>query len=79
MSVAEKAIWIIERNTGRDLTVDVIADRCDVSRSQLASADEARLIFRTPRSGLARARFPARFRVSCAGHSEAGIPEWSNG
>jgi AraC family transcriptional regulator len=38
MSVVEKAIWIIERNTARDLTVDVIADGCDVSRSHLAAA-----------------------------------------
>jgi AraC family transcriptional regulator len=38
MSIADRAIWIIERNSGLSLTVDAIAERCGVSRSHLASA-----------------------------------------
>ncbi|HEX4583673.1 MAG TPA: AraC family transcriptional regulator [Burkholderiaceae bacterium] len=38
MSIADKAIWIIERNSTRPLTLNAIADACGVSRSHLAFA-----------------------------------------
>jgi AraC family transcriptional regulator len=38
MSIADKAIWIIERNSTRPLTLNTIADACGVSRSHLAFA-----------------------------------------
>jgi AraC family transcriptional regulator len=38
MSIADKAAWIIERNSGRELTLNSIADSCGVSRSHLANA-----------------------------------------
>ncbi len=38
MSIADKAAWIIERNSGRELTLNAIAEACGVSRSHLANA-----------------------------------------
>lgn len=38
MSIADKALWVIERNSGRDLTLPAIAAACGVSRAHLASA-----------------------------------------
>lgn len=38
MSVTRKALWIIERNTDADLTLDEIARSCGVSRFHLAHA-----------------------------------------
>lgn len=38
MSLAEKALWVIERNSGRELTLGSIAAACKVSRSHLANA-----------------------------------------
>jgi AraC family transcriptional regulator len=38
MSIADKAAWIIERNSGRELTLNSIAEACGVSRSHLANA-----------------------------------------
>jgi AraC family transcriptional regulator len=38
MSIPDKALWIIERNSGRPLTLDAIAAACAVSRSHLAHA-----------------------------------------
>jgi AraC family transcriptional regulator len=38
MSIADKAAWIIERNSGRELTLSSIAESCGVSRSHLANA-----------------------------------------
>jgi AraC family transcriptional regulator len=39
MSLAQKAVWIMERNSGRDdLTLAAIADACGVSRTHLAHA-----------------------------------------
>ena len=38
MSIAGKAVWIIERNSGRDLTLNGLARNCGVSRSHLANA-----------------------------------------
>jgi AraC family transcriptional regulator len=38
MSIADKALWIIERNSTRPLTLNTIADACGVSRSHLAFA-----------------------------------------
>jgi AraC family transcriptional regulator len=38
MSLAEKALWIIERNSTQALTLDGIAAACGVSRSHLAHA-----------------------------------------
>lgn len=38
MSVTNKALFVIERNLDRDLTLDQIAKRCDVSRFHLAHA-----------------------------------------
>ena len=41
MSIVDKAIWIIERNSERPLTLDAIAAACGVSRSHLAYAFDA--------------------------------------
>jgi AraC family transcriptional regulator len=38
MSVADKALWIIERNSVSPLTLNSIAQACRVSRSHLANA-----------------------------------------
>jgi AraC family transcriptional regulator len=38
MSIADKALWVIERNSTQPLTLNSIADACDVSRSHLANA-----------------------------------------
>jgi AraC family transcriptional regulator len=38
MSLADEALWIIERNSARDLTLGLIAKACKVSRSHLANA-----------------------------------------
>lgn len=38
MSISDKALWVIERNSDRDLTLAAIAARCGVSRSHLANA-----------------------------------------
>lgn len=38
MSLADKALWVIERNSSRDLTLGSIAAACNVSRSHLANA-----------------------------------------
>jgi AraC family transcriptional regulator len=38
MSVTDKALWIIERNSERALTLNSIAEACGVSRSHLAYA-----------------------------------------
>ena len=38
MSVTEKALWVIERNHDRDLTLDEIAQACGVSKYHLAHA-----------------------------------------
>lgn len=38
MSVTDKAVWVIERNSGRALTLNAIAEACGVSRSHLAFA-----------------------------------------
>ncbi len=38
MSLASQAVWIIERNSERDLTLSGIARACAVSRSHLANA-----------------------------------------
>lgn len=37
-SIADKALWIIERNSDRDLNINAIAHACNVSRSHLANA-----------------------------------------
>ena len=38
MSLADKALWVIERNSGNELTLGSIAAACKVSRSHLANA-----------------------------------------
>jgi AraC family transcriptional regulator len=38
MSISDKALWIIERNSTQPLTLDAIAAACAVSRSHLAHA-----------------------------------------
>lgn len=38
MSLFEKALWVIERNSDQTLTLDTIASACEVSRSHLANA-----------------------------------------
>jgi AraC family transcriptional regulator len=43
MSLTAKAIWIIERNFGDELSLTDIADACGVSRFHLARAFEARI------------------------------------
>ncbi len=36
MSICDKALWVIERNSGQDLTLSAVAEACGVSRSHLA-------------------------------------------
>jgi AraC family transcriptional regulator len=38
MSIADKAVWVMERNSERSLTLNAIANACGVSRSHLAYA-----------------------------------------
>ena len=38
MSLADKALWVIERNSSRELTLGSVAAACNVSRSHLANA-----------------------------------------
>jgi AraC family transcriptional regulator len=38
MSIADQALWIIERNSSQQLTLNAIAAACGVSRSHLANA-----------------------------------------
>ncbi len=38
MSIADRALWIIERNSDHPLTLNSIAEACGVSRSHLANA-----------------------------------------
>lgn len=38
MAIADKAVWVIERNSGKALTLPGIAEACGVSRSHLALA-----------------------------------------
>src|SRR5688572_10422472 len=38
MSVVDKALWVIERNSSGELTLPAVAEACGVSRSHLASA-----------------------------------------
>lgn len=38
MSLADKALWVMERNSSRELTLSSIAAACNVSRSHLANA-----------------------------------------
>src|SRR5256885_13456015 len=38
MSIADKAVWVIERNSEQPLTLNAIAEACGVSRSHLAFA-----------------------------------------
>lgn len=38
MTVVDKALWVMERNSAQPLTLNAIATACDVSRSHLANA-----------------------------------------
>src|SRR5215212_10031958 len=38
MSVVDKALWVIERNSTGELSLPAVAEACGVSRSHLASA-----------------------------------------
>ena len=38
MSIVDKALWVIERNSEGDLSLTAVAEACGVSRSHLASA-----------------------------------------
>src|SRR5258708_12838936 len=38
MSITDKALWVMERNSERSLTLNTIASACGVSRSHLAFA-----------------------------------------
>lgn len=38
MSIADQALWVIERNSAEPLTLNSIAEACHISRSHLASA-----------------------------------------
>lgn len=38
MSIADKALWVIERNLDQPITLNSIAESCGISRSHLASA-----------------------------------------
>src|SRR5688500_7287426 len=38
MTIVDKAVWVIERNSGGELSLPAIAEACGVSRSHLANA-----------------------------------------
>jgi AraC family transcriptional regulator len=38
MSLTNKALWVIERNLNRELTLTAIAEACEVSRYHMAHA-----------------------------------------
>jgi AraC family transcriptional regulator len=38
MSVVDKALWVIERNSSGELNLTAVAEACGVSRSHLANA-----------------------------------------
>ena len=38
MTIVDKAVWVIERNSGSELSLPAIAEACGVSRSHLANA-----------------------------------------
>jgi AraC family transcriptional regulator len=65
MSIAEKAVWIIERNSERNLSLNEIAKSCEVSRSHLANA------FGTA-TGLSVMRYLRARRLSEAARALAG-------
>jgi AraC family transcriptional regulator len=45
MSVTDKALFVIERNLDRDLSLAEIAKACDVSRFHLAHAPSADVVW----------------------------------
>ena len=69
MSLPDRALWIIERNSTQPLTLDGIAAACDVSRSHLAHA------FGTA-TGLSVMQYVRARRLSAAARSlAAGAPD----
>jgi AraC family transcriptional regulator len=69
MSLPDKALWIIERNSAQPLTLDGIAAACGVSRSHLAHA------FGTA-TGLSVMQYVRARRLSAAARSlAAGAPD----
>ncbi len=69
MSIAQKALWIIERNSSRDLTLNGVAEACGVSRSHLAHAFGAA-------TGQSAMRYLRGRRLSEAAHVlAAGAPD----
>jgi AraC family transcriptional regulator len=42
MSVVDKALWVIERNSSGELNLPAVAEACGVSRSHLADAGARR-------------------------------------
>ncbi len=69
MSIAQKALWIIERNSNRDLTLTGVAEACGVSRSHLAHAFGAA-------TGQSAMRYLRGRRLSEAAHALAnGAPD----
>jgi AraC family transcriptional regulator len=69
MSVADTALWIIERNSSRELTLGSIAAACKVSRSHLANA------FGTASGWPVMAYLRARRRSEAAKRLAAGAPD----
>lgn len=65
MTVVDKALWVIERNSSRPLSLNAIAEACGVSRSHLASA------FGTA-AGLPVMRYLRARRLSDAARTLAG-------
>jgi AraC family transcriptional regulator len=69
MSIADKALWIIERNSERSLALGDIADACGVSRSHLANAFGSA-------TGLSVMKYLRSRRLSEAAHALAdGAPD----
>jgi len=69
MSLSDKALWIIERNTTHALTLDGIAAACGVSRSQLAHAFGAA-------TGMSVMQYVRARRLSAAAQAlAAGAPD----
>ncbi|MGN6519875.1 MAG: AraC family transcriptional regulator [Dokdonella sp.] len=69
MSLVDKAVWVIERNSSRELGLDAIAQACGVSRSHVANAFGAT-------TGLSVVKYLRGRRLSEAARTlAAGVPD----
>lgn len=69
MTVVDKALWVMERNSAQPLTLNAIAAACDVSRSHLANA------FGTASGWPVMKYLRARRLTEAAGRLASGAPD----